>query len=471
MIKRSVLLLLCACGLLAKAIAQSIAPVLPVPDPRYKADVLLVVAHPDDDVVIGGYLARISLDEHKRVAVVYCTNGDGGGNAVGWESGAALGKMRMQEARRALASIGIENVWFLEGHDTPGQNVLHSLDHWNHGLELDEVVRLVRITRPDVILTWLPDYVVGENHEDHQAAGVLATESFDAAGDPLQFPEQVSPPRDRFGMSNLSEGLRLWQPKKLYFFTDAFEVFGPYWHDASIGSPFRKNFVEGAGPIYDNKTISQSKHKSYAQLTAEMQAFYLTQEGQIGIDALNSGNLKDWEYPTPLILGKSLVGGSRTGDVFEGVTADPITLHPPKGAGSRESAHRVSLEIGDPWRFYSRFWRAHDLDHLAELIPVPEAEVRFGDWLHIPLLACNTTVESAEISIKAELPNGWTDKTQFQRYPVPAGACYPVTAHAIAPSGEKLEWQELRWNGRVGSQDVGTVTVRVYVGKDGGLPQ
>jgi LmbE family N-acetylglucosaminyl deacetylase len=116
---------------------------------------------------------------------------------VGNEAGASLGQMREIEARRALAAYGISNVWFLAGHDTPGQNVLRSLDSWNHGRALDEVVRLVRITQPDVILTWLPDAVVGENHDDHQASSVLAVEAFDAAGDPTIFPEQVSPPRDR----------------------------------------------------------------------------------------------------------------------------------------------------------------------------------------------------------------------------------------------------------------------------------
>src|SRR5579859_2636591 len=95
------------------AAAQVQAPVLLSPDDRYKADLLLIVAHPDDDVVVGGYLARIALDEHKRVAVIYCTNGDGGGNAVGNEAGASLGQMREIEGRQALASLGIHNVWFL----------------------------------------------------------------------------------------------------------------------------------------------------------------------------------------------------------------------------------------------------------------------------------------------------------------------------------------------------------------------
>src|SRR3954454_15243717 len=103
------------------------APELLRPDARFKADVLVVVAHEDDEVMIAGYLAKLAQDEHKRIAVVYVTNGDGGGNAVGNEAGAALGQERQMEARRALTSIGIENVWFLNQHDTPNQNVLFSL--------------------------------------------------------------------------------------------------------------------------------------------------------------------------------------------------------------------------------------------------------------------------------------------------------------------------------------------------------
>ena len=36
------------------------------------------------------------------------------------------------------------------------------------------------------------------------------------------FPEQISPARDRTGMANLTEGLLPWQPKKIYYFSDAF---------------------------------------------------------------------------------------------------------------------------------------------------------------------------------------------------------------------------------------------------------
>jgi LmbE family N-acetylglucosaminyl deacetylase len=449
---------------------ESQAPPLLRPDARYKADVLIVVAHPDDDVVVGGYLARISLDERKRIAVVYCTTGDGGGNAVGYEAGAALGQMRILEARRALGAWGIENVWFLTGHDTPGQNVLWSLDSWNHGRALDDIVRLVRLTRPDVVMTWLPDYVVGENHDDHQASGVLATEAFDLAGDPTRFPEQVSPPRNRTGMMNLTEGLGPWQPQKLYYFTDAFEDFGPYWHDPAQLSPFRRNMMDGSGPTYGTTTISPSRHVSYARLTVDQQLFYQTQEADIGERALKSQSFKDFEYPVRLIFGKSLVGGSVTGDVFENVSETSAPFVRVRGYEPQRPSG-LSFEIGDPWRFYSLFWRAHNLDHLAELIPVPEAAARFGDKLHIALLACNHTADASEITMTAALPAGWRDQTPFTRYPVRPEECYPIQAQIVAPASGKPAWQQLQWSATAGSRPVGSVTVRVYVGADGGLPQ
>src|SRR5581483_3996560 len=184
----------------------------PEPDSRYKVDILIVVGHPDDDIEVAAYVARMIEQQHKTAAVVYGTRGNSGGNAVGQEQSKALADLREMEARHSLASYGITNAWFLRGSDTPGGDVLHSLEVWGHGQALEQVVRLVRITRPEVIMTWMPNYVVGENHDDHQAAGVLATEAFDLAANPLSFPEQVEAPRNRLGINNYGEGLRPWQP-------------------------------------------------------------------------------------------------------------------------------------------------------------------------------------------------------------------------------------------------------------------
>src|ERR1700730_696757 len=124
------------------------APPNPQPDRRYKLDILVIVGHPDDDIMVASYAAKMIEQQHKRVGVVYGTRGNSGGNAAGPEQASALADVREIEARHSLASYGITDAWFLHGSDTPGGDVLHSLEVWGHGQALERVVRLVRITRP-----------------------------------------------------------------------------------------------------------------------------------------------------------------------------------------------------------------------------------------------------------------------------------------------------------------------------------
>ena len=83
----------CGLGLAVRASGAA-----PLPDDRYNADILVVVAHPDDETMVTGYLARAIDDLGKRVAVVFGTRGDAGGNAKGNEQAAALGLVREIEA-------------------------------------------------------------------------------------------------------------------------------------------------------------------------------------------------------------------------------------------------------------------------------------------------------------------------------------------------------------------------------------
>src|ERR1700757_3682306 len=88
------------------------APNNPEPDSRYKVDVLEVVGHPDDDIEVAAYVAKLIEQQHKRVAVIYATRGNSGGNAAGPEQANALADIREMEARHSLASYGIPNAWF-----------------------------------------------------------------------------------------------------------------------------------------------------------------------------------------------------------------------------------------------------------------------------------------------------------------------------------------------------------------------
>src|SRR5437588_1660456 len=78
------------------------APPNPEPDSRYKVDILEVVGHPDDDIEVAAYAAKIIEQQHKRVAVVYTTRGNSGGNAVGPEQANALADIREMEGRQSL---------------------------------------------------------------------------------------------------------------------------------------------------------------------------------------------------------------------------------------------------------------------------------------------------------------------------------------------------------------------------------
>src|SRR5438067_1967219 len=358
------------------------APPVPEPDNRYKVDILVIVGHPDDDVEVAAYMAKAIEQQHKRVAVVYTTRGNSGGNAAGQEQAHALADIREMEARQSLAFYGLTLAWFLHGSDTPGADVLHSLEQWGHGKALDEIVRLVRITRPEVIFTWMPNYVVGENHEDHQAAGVLATEAFDLAANPLAFPEQVEAPRNRLNISNYGEGLRPWQPKKLYYFSDAIHF----------------EFYKGNGPEYPTSDISPSRKIPYSRIAAEAWKFYKTQND------FTDAQLKEFsESPVRLIFGKSLVGGTATSDIFDGITPGPITYLKPQGYEAPEQ--KLAFELGGPWAFYRAFWRAHNVEHLANLYS-PEAQVAPGESLWVPLIIRNDTDSSKQVELRASLPVG-----------------------------------------------------------------
>src|SRR5215469_16479747 len=323
---------------------------LPVPDERYKLDILLVVAHPDDEAAATSYLAR-AMDEGKRMGVAYGTRGSSGANDVGPEQAAALGDIREIEARRSLASLGIMNVWFMGGHDTASQDVLQSLSSWDHGKVLEEMVRLVRLTRPEVILTFLPGTFIGEDHGDHQASGVLATEAFDLAGDPSAFPEQVSGPMKR--LEPLLENLRPWQVKKIYYFPDA----------------DREDIFRGKGPSYSVKEISKLSNRPYWRMALDSFRAHQTQaKGYLDrIAQMDEAQFEKlatsedgWGEDQRFVLGKSAVGGSVTGDIFEGITPGAIPFARPEVA-PEPSRPDLSVELDGPWSFYAEFRRAHGL--------------------------------------------------------------------------------------------------------------
>jgi LmbE family N-acetylglucosaminyl deacetylase len=430
---------------------------LPVPDERYKLDVLLVVAHPDDEAAATAYLAR-AMDEGRRAGVAYGTRGSSGANDLGTEQAAALGDIREIEARRALAKLRIMNVWFIGGRDTASQDVLQSLSNWDHGAVLEQMVRIVRLTRPEVILTFLPGTFIGEDHGDHQAAGVLATEAFDMAGDPLVFPEQVTEPMRR--LEPYFDNLRPWQPKKIYYFPDA----------------TREDIFKGQGPSISVAGISTSTKQPYWRMALESFLSHETQ-AKAYIDSFakmdeaeieKKANANGWTQPLEFVLGKSLVGGRVTGDIFEGIT--PGTIPFARSHAAPEPAQPdLAIELAGPWSFYAEFRREHGVENLPHPEP-PEIALQAGTTLVVPLWLRNETTSAQEVTLTLDLPTGWKVESGDGKFLVAAKQVAAARVEISLPAlndgnATKQDAQEVAVRGVTNGKSIGTVNLRVELRK------
>ena len=423
------------------------------PDERMKADILVVVAHPDDEGGVTPYLARAIYDEGKRVAVVFATRGGSGGNDYSREHGPALADIREQEARAACAKLGITNVWFLDGKDTASQNVLNSLANWGHGANLESLVRIVRLTRPEVIITWLPGVFIGENHGDHQAAGVLATEAFDLANDPTAFPAQVAGATKRLEV--YVENLTPWQPKKLYFFSDADD---------------QKQF-DGTGPAYSIKEVSPSQKKPYWRLAIEAATPHLTQFPDVQqLQKMNEEQLNKffddpknmfWPEPMTLTLGKAVEKIEATEPIFpkqaasshHKTDAEPPSeeKYPPMPNPVGHGHPIPSVGLGGPWAFYHGFYLKHQL-RIANRQPSSRIAVtsnsiavKNGSLVTIPILVGSTkNTDLDHLSFKVSVPNGWSVVSGEGRVVLPAEAAEMATCLMVEVQAPTLSTDELK---------------------------
>ncbi|MCF7808310.1 MAG: PIG-L family deacetylase [Candidatus Marinimicrobia bacterium] len=426
----------------------------PLPDERFKTDILLVLAHPDDETAIGSYLAKLVFDDGKRVSAVYSNRGQGGGNSIGVEQSEALGAIREIEVRRAMAKFGVTNLWFLDGDDTPGQDVFHSLHNLRHGAALEKLVRIIRLTRPEVIITWLPHHVSGENHGDHQASGVLAVEAFDLAGNPIVFPTQTAVARDRMDILNFNDGLRPWQTKKLYFFSD------------------RETGISAPGPDFDIKTISRAKGVPYYELAASLHVEHKVQGevAVVGADVLNEADIPgfiDWLSRYNVIFGKSHVRAQPVDPIFSGINDEVLEFQP--ASGFKAKKHRgISMDAGGTHEFYRNFMRAHDMDHLVDLVE-PEIMVSMGSYLHHPLIIRNNTRKSVRFTLKAQVPEGWNLYSGQGEYVLNPGEHMPVQTMIQCP-WEELDSSLIEWQLWVGGKQIANSSLKVKL-VEWNLPQ
>lgn len=162
--------------------------------------VMHVTAHPDDEN--NSLMARQSHGQGLRVILATATRGNGGQNEIGPELFEALGVLRSEELRAAHRFDGAEQVFGRAIDFGYSFSVDETFTKWGKAEILGDYVRLIRMARPDLLITMRPDLRGGGQH--HQASALLGLEAFRAAADPARYPEQIK------------EGLRPWQAPKIY---------------------------------------------------------------------------------------------------------------------------------------------------------------------------------------------------------------------------------------------------------------
>jgi len=210
--------------------------------------VLMIGAHPDDED--SALLAWLAAGGHADAAYLSLTRGEGGQNFIGDERGDQLGVVRTEELLAARRADGAHQ-FFARAYDFGfSKSSDEALARWGRDSVLRDVVAVIRAYKPHIIISvWQGTPADGHGH--HQAAGILAREAFNLAGDAAAMP------------ASATSGLAPWAPAAIYTIV------------------FRRSAtpVTTAGSVViDAGEYDQVLGESYAQLAARGRSMHKSQE-------------------------------------------------------------------------------------------------------------------------------------------------------------------------------------------------
>ncbi len=275
-------------------------------------------AHPDDEH--SQLYALLTLGQGLRSVDVQTTRGEGGQNEIGPELFLDLGVLRTSELLSAHRLDGAEQ-WFTRaidyGYSFDPEEVYRT---WGHDEVVGDFVRLIRMHRPDVVLTMAIQGRGGDRA--HEATAVLTREAFRAAADPTRYADQIK------------AGLRPWQAKKLYF-TGGFGGVG--------GQPPATPSPESAGhvAIVDAGAYDPLLGRTYQEIGADARSHHKCQGmGQLVPLPGGIGGGRGPAGPSRYRLVDSTVAGQMDKDetsLFDGVDTSLAGLATFAGANPSEA--------------------------------------------------------------------------------------------------------------------------------------
>ena len=141
-------------------------------------------AHPDDEN--NGLLVMLNRGQGYRTALATATRGNGGQNEIGPEIFEALGVLRTGELAALHRFDGAEQYFTRAVDFGYSFSLEETFEKWGRDEITADYVRLIRMIRPDVIITLPPTGNAGGQH--HMASAVITRDAYKLAGDPTKYP-------------------------------------------------------------------------------------------------------------------------------------------------------------------------------------------------------------------------------------------------------------------------------------------
>ncbi len=152
------------------------------------ADLMFLVAHPDDELMfLGGAVPTYAVEQQRKVVVAYMTYSN---------------TTRLSELLNGLWSMGVRNYPIIgEFRDVYTTTSAKMAKEWGKSSALSFVVESIRRTKPKVLVTH--DFDGEYGHGAHRLTAELAAQAYEKAADAQSYPESAA----LYGT---------WQVQKLY---------------------------------------------------------------------------------------------------------------------------------------------------------------------------------------------------------------------------------------------------------------
>jgi LmbE family N-acetylglucosaminyl deacetylase len=298
--------------------------------------VLYVAAHPDDENT--RVIAYFDNGRLVRSGYLAMTRGDGGQNLIGSEKGELLGLIRTRELLAAREIDGGEQFFTRAIDFGYSKSPEETLRIWDREKVLEDVVRIIRNFRPDIIITRFTPELGGHGH--HRASAILAKEAFQAAGDSTRFPEQL-------------QYVEPWQPKRIYW---------NGWRRALE----REGADLSKFPAVDVGEYDPLLGQSYFELAAKSRSMHKSQG--FGMEGYR-GTYQEYF--------QDMAGDTKQGDLFEGVNTTWSRISGGEAVGEVLGEASETFDPQHPSATLPLLLKAYQM--LEELPPDPWVEVKRRD--------------------------------------------------------------------------------------------